>query len=301
MTDDTNTSPPPLYPSGDGDPNCPECGGRGVVPVPPERRSPFACGEAVMVCKCRVVRDIRINLERGWKGLTKAKPIPSPLLEKTKQNLWITCSSSSLRGYLQYVASRMGTNWNFLVKSDADLMDAWLSPGIEVYDADVDQMRHVEVSKYVMLVDLIEPPELLILHLGVKAARNKAMPEVLLETIKHRAHIDKVTWIADQPHWRLGDSHLSYNAQVGDFLSDWEHLELEGEEEAKGLTTFDLGSALPASVKHRPIPVEEAPQEEPETHGVERPSSDEAGWMGDTPLTKDARLRDAKRNKGRKK
>ena len=75
------------YPGGDGRLECPHCRGRGVVPLPKELRPKFAIGEITQVCTCVLARDIRMNLERGSRGLTKAEPIKSSLLKgQEKEN-----------------------------------------------------------------------------------------------------------------------------------------------------------------------------------------------------------------------
>jgi len=108
-------------------------------------------------------------------------------------------------------------------------MDAWLSRKLDVKDADVVMLREqADIHRYDALVDLIEPPALLVLVCGVKAARNEAMPEVFLEALRHREHLSKPTWVVDQPSYPLGDGHISYSYAVGDFLSEWPRVKLQG-------------------------------------------------------------------------
>lgn len=211
------------YPFGDGQPNCPDCKGRGVVPAPP-KPGRIIVGGRTMPCGCVLARDILRNVERGWRGLSNAAPIPdSPLMHYTGVNTWVTATQKTFREHLRHVAIRQGTKWGFNVVSDADLMDAWLSriEDAEIHDGDVHQMRQSVSSKYGMLVDLIEPPELLIVVVGVKAARNSAMSEVMLEVLNHRAHINKPTWVVDQPDYRLAEGHISYSNAVGAVIQRW--------------------------------------------------------------------------------
>lgn len=213
------------YPQGDGEITCTICLGRGVVRAP---KKGMYVGERTQPCLCVEARDIKANVERGWRGLLKAPRIESsPLMEQHLKDLWITCQTSSFRSHLRHIALRMGSKWHFQVVSDADLMDSWLAriDDDEVYDADVGVLRRSPVtSKYGSLVDLIEPPSLLILVLGVKAARNSAMPEVLLEVLRHRAHVDKPTWVVDEPEYPLASGHISYDSRVGQYLSTWHHI-----------------------------------------------------------------------------
>ena len=219
------------YPDGDGRPNCPDCHGRGVVPskLKPGR---IIVGGSTIPCGCILERDILRNVERGWKGLTKAAPIPaSPLIGYETKNVLITATHFVIREHMRHVAIRQGTNWYFSVVSDADLMDAWLAriDDPDIGDGDVVKMRQQPVtSKYGALVDMVEPPELLVIIAGVKAARNSAMPEVMLEALQHRLHKNKPTWVVDQPEYRLVSGHISYSGLVGALLDSWPRAELGG-------------------------------------------------------------------------
>jgi len=215
-----------------------------VVPIPPEEQGRL--GIATKVCACVVKRDVLANVERGWKGLTKAGVIPSsPLREHTSGNLRVTAPDPVFREHLRHVAVRMGPYWGFAVVSDVGLMDAWLSGANEVLDPDVSVRRAARPSnRHGSLADLTEPPELLIIRTGVKVARNVAMPEVLLEAILHRDHLDKPTWVVDQPGYRLGDGHISWDTHVGDALYYWKHVELEGPEKNEAAAPVPSGSGF---------------------------------------------------------
>lgn len=240
------------YPKGDGRPDCNLCHGRGVVVVTKDKRPPGTVGELTQPCACVLYRDILSNLDRGWKGLSKAAPIKkSPLRGKQEQNLWITGSVPRLREHVRHVAIRMGPDWNFQVISDAMMMDAWLSRDLkEIWDPDVERMRQIVSNRYAQLSDLVDPPELLIIQLGVKAARNKAMPEVLLEALNRRylMHTDKPTWVMDQPIYPLADGHISYSDRVAEIIDEWEHIELpecgKGIDPRKGVQQIVMGHEL---------------------------------------------------------
>jgi len=204
-------------------PDCPNCKGQGMVPVDREANTP----PAVQLCKCVLHLSILKNVERGMRGLTRAAPIEkSVLLERPNENLWITAPKEWFFSHLRHVAIRNPPSWAFLVKSDADLMVAWLASaalkGHEIYDADFSREGYIPVSlAHMTLVDLIEPPDLLIIRLGIKAARNQAMPEVLMETLTHRAHLGRPSWVWDQPSNPLTTDHLCFSPLLMEFLSDW--------------------------------------------------------------------------------
>jgi len=234
------------FSEGDGNPKCTECLGRGVVPIPEEKRPPMAIGEITQPCGCVLHRDTLVNAERGWKGLTRAKPLkkPSPLRKFVDKNLWVTAPLSMFRVHLRYVAIRE-PHWGFSVVSDADLMDAWLSRDLDVRDADVEQLRRSQVSgRFAGLGDITDPPELLILRLGVKAARNAAMPEVLLEALQRRLQIDKPTWIVDSPAAPLDEDHIAYDGRMGELLDDWVHVKI-GRRKATVVSLGPVASGAP--------------------------------------------------------
>jgi hypothetical protein len=111
-------------------------------------------------------------------------------------------------------------------------MDAWLSrvEDEEVFDPDIQQIRRTAVSgRFRALVDLVEPPGLLVLRVGVKAARNAAMPEVFLEALQHRSMVDKPTWIVDTPGYPLESGHITFDSRVGVYLEEWPFLRLDAE------------------------------------------------------------------------
>ena len=223
------------YPSGDGRPGCPECHGRGVVPLPKELRPKFTVGPITQVCRCVLARDIMANLERGWRGLSKAAPIKgSPLRGHEGDNLLVTAAAKDIKEHVRHVAARMGPRWGFQVVSDAALMDAWLSKGLaKVYDADVEEARAADARKpapekspYEALSEIVEPAALLIVILGVKSARNSAMPEVLLEALTLRDFAGRPTWLVDQPVAPFCEGHLSWSLAVSSWIDSWDRIAL---------------------------------------------------------------------------
>jgi hypothetical protein len=153
----------------------------------------------------------------------------------------------------------MPPTWFVRVATDAELMDAWLSraiPDDEIIDADVLNVRRTSKKSFSSLSDLTRPPALLVIKLGVKAARNSAMSEVLLETINTRAHEDLPTWIVDSPGRRLTPGHLSYDELVKEALADWERIELSDPEgkpvrmipRFQGFTTLTISDATGSEV-----------------------------------------------------
>lgn len=212
----------PVKYKGDGREDCPLCFGRGVM----RKRNQEAGPPVVKRCKCVRRLDLARNIERGCAGLIRAAKVKeSPFTEYVDENLWIHCAQSVAKAYLRRTAIDMGASWNFCVASDADLMAAWLASakrhGAEIYDGDV---MAQETMRYLSLEDLVKPPSVLILQLGVKSARNVAMPEVFLETLRIREGLNRPTWLLDIPSYPLAPGHLCWSEAVQDYVyHQWEH------------------------------------------------------------------------------
>lgn len=199
-------------------------------------------------CACQIARDTVRNVNRAWVGLTAAPRIErSPLTGHTGGNAYITATDGTLRAHLRHVGLRGGPYWFFKVVTDSDLMTAWLSPiglaGKEILDPDAATVSMEKAT----LVDLVDPPELLVIRLGVKSARNSAMPEVLLETLYHRAHVNKPTWVVDQPTRRFDPSHLAFSEDGLHHVQQWPRVVLDNLQPALSIEMLASADAAPAS------------------------------------------------------
>lgn len=203
--------------------NCQICSGTGMVeaeanpPHPPTFRR----------CDCAIRKDIIQNVERGLVGLSKVSSIPSsPLLDLDAANLWVTATGGHFLPHLRHLAIRKPVTWNFKVVSDAELVTAWLSTvalqGKDILDADA----YMVSTKYLTIPDLAVPPDLLIVRMGVKIARNAASSEVLAEALSTRIHEDKPTWVWDEPDRPLNAGHLFWSDAVARILKPWSRLSL---------------------------------------------------------------------------
>lgn len=212
------------YPQGDGQIDCPMCKGRGAVPIPEEERPPYLLPGTTRFCECIRKRDLMDNLRRGWAPLTKVKAAKkSPLIDMTGRSIWLRIPDDKLRSHLRAAVLKRSPRWSFKVITDADLMTSWLYSANEVYDADVGQARARGENKASRVSDLVEPYDLTVIRLGFKAARNAATPEVFLEALLSRAHLDRPTWVVDTPHQPLRQNHRAWDEDVQRHLT--EHFE----------------------------------------------------------------------------
>ncbi len=234
-------------------PNCEACGGTGAVPVeysPPHPPS-------FKRCECVLRLDILSNVEKGLVGLSSAPVIPeTPLLGKESQNILITAGEEFL-AHLRHVAIRKPITWGFRVNSDAEMVTSWLATiavsGQEIFDADA----YTVSTRYMTLPDMVVPPDLLVIRMGVKVARNAAACEVLMEALQLRMHEGKPTWIWEEPHNPLGPGHLFWSDSLGRILPKWERV-----------SKLEAPSKIPGKRTRLP---REAPQE-PKKLTLRRPS-----------------------------
>ena len=211
------------------DPNCPDCGGLG-----------FIYGESMLdggrSCHCMMDALKLQNMERMWKSLSAAREIPGlrerpPLKPLVGHNVWITSKDVVFRAHLKALAFSKSTMWDARVITDKDLPDAWLktakAQGHKIYQSEIE--NHDNQFMAMDIAELVEPPELLILKLGVMQTPNKELYSCVLETVTTRMHIGKPTWIIDQLDQRIDDmSHRAYSEKLESILSHWWHIGLAG-------------------------------------------------------------------------
>lgn len=194
-----------VMPSGTGDKDCPICKGRGVTTVYEDVGGcPWPAG--AKNCECVFKRDLLANVKRIWAPLADVVSVDtSPLLPLVDKSVWVTVTEAQFPQHMRHVAMRQGEHWNARVTTDAALMTAWLSTAKEVFDGDESKRRgelsddELPSNEFQTLVDLVAPPALLVIRLGVKAASNKEMANLLVEAIEERRHLGLPTWVVDSP------------------------------------------------------------------------------------------------------
>lgn len=221
---------------------CKICEGFGYLQIEGPRGIPQA-----KQCDCVLDKVLAVQAEKAWKNLSIV-PIKksTELLKYQNKNLLITSDRDSLRIQLRtFFAKVRNPSLFFKVVGDHTLMSAWLgsihAQGVAV--ADPDFQRDLKVFS---LEDLAESPHILIVRLGTKRARNVAMPEVLVETIEIREHLNKVTWLVEEPSKPLEEGHLSWSPTLQDSLDDWDHIRLDvnktsKNQKQKGKVTSEIG------------------------------------------------------------
>lgn len=229
-------------------PNCPECKGFGMIPL---REGDVDRPPAFTRCTCVIREDILANASQVMPGLLTALPVKrSPLVGKTVNNVWITAPERWFSSHLRHVAIRQSPVWVGRVVSDAELVTSWLATvalkGAEIFDADAFGVS----TKFLTITDLVTPPDLVVVRMGIKVARNSACAEVLAEAVNLRKHEKKPTWIWDQPDNPLAPGHLFWSGEVSQVLSGFQTIRV-------GVTEQNLPVSFDTELKPSPIPREE--------------------------------------------
>jgi hypothetical protein len=212
---------------GPGDKNCKHCEGSGTIreTAPETVLKRGSHPPRFRRCECVLQRDIAANVERGMRKLMEAPKIEeSPLIKAIVNDVWVTASKTWFTANLRHIAIRQPPTWYFKVISDADLMTAWLASialkGKDILDPDAAKVSLTHIT----IVDLVMPPDLLVIRLGIKQARNVATPEVLLEALRHREHAGLPTWVWDTPREMLDVGHICWSSMVAEYMSTWRHV-----------------------------------------------------------------------------
>jgi hypothetical protein len=205
---------------------CDLCGGYGYI----QKDDGYMGMPEAVQCTCVVERALNQQAEKAWTGLSRIPPKKKGVVLKGKisTNLVITAEKTEIESALRNALWVESKPILFIkVVSDATLMSAWLSNlsrmGEDIIDPDF--QRDIKVAA---LEDLAESPNLLVIRLGVKMAKNSQMAAVLLETIELRQHLNKATWIIEEPRKPLAEGHLAWSLAVQEALEGWERIRLVG-------------------------------------------------------------------------
>ena len=227
-------------------PDCPHCKGLGKIRLKNKNAPPKE-----KLCDCTIASRTLKNADNGWYGVSSApKVLESPLSDLTETNVWITGGVDWMKAHVRHLAIRKPLSWKYKVVTDKELMASWLATaalaGVDILDKEAFEVTTAKLS----IEDLVQPYDLVIIRLGVKSARNSAMPEVLLEALALREHLETATWVWDQPHRPFHEGHRCWSMNVQVELSSWERIRHNGVARVGSPLVDDLTSTL--SPKPRP-------------------------------------------------
>lgn len=230
------------------DPACPRCRGVGDI-------QEAGCW---MYCVCVRRQDQAQRVKAYWppdvlQAAGRGEVRRSVLEGRLRESLWIRTERDVLVAHLAralVVSLRIEL---VRVASDADLATAWLARVAgKVRDEEVREMSRDEADRFDRLEDLVLPPALLVVQLGVKAAALKDLPGLVMEAIRLRQQRSRPTWIVDTAAKPLAPGHLAHSDELAAMLATWGQVQIASAQEAGEKVDLAAGAAPKAEAPVHP-------------------------------------------------
>lgn len=232
-----------------GNPACSRCRGVGDVQI-----------EGVWVhCVC-VARLSKVQRVRAcWppdvlRAAGRNEVRQSALDGRLRENLRIRAERGVLVSHLARAVVASGRIELVRIASDADLVDAWLANVGDLRDGEAAGHRGEQEARYRNVSDLVAPPKLLVLYVGVRAARLADLPDLILEAIQVRQQRGLATWVVDTTIRPLADGRCpAWREDLAAMLAGWPTVRLNSAGEA-GEVGVDLTTEPTSHLKRRADP-----------------------------------------------
>lgn len=180
---------------------CQICEGSGYINVPHKI-------DTRMMCRCTLEALYRRKLGRE---IFDAAPLSSSeYTSLVDKNVFITSTRRDFLPHLRYAAIDQGLNYFLRVTNDSQMLDAWLSKE----RAHSQKEGTTQAVDFTSLRDLVEDPQLLVIFLGIVSYGNRALPGILLETIRIRIFEGRPTWIVNPHVHPFNAGHFCYSPDV---------------------------------------------------------------------------------------
>lgn len=228
-----------------GNPACSRCRGVGDVQI-----------EGVWVhCVC-VARLSKVQRVRAcWppdvlRAAGRNEVRQSALDGRLGENLRIRAERSVLVSHLARAVVAAGRIELVRIASDADLVDAWLANVGGIRDDEAAGHRGEQEARYRNVSDLVAPPKLLVLYVGVRAARLADLPDLILEAIQVRQQRGLATWVVDTVDRPMGEGRCpAWREDLAAQLAGWPTVRLNSTRE---VGEVDVELTAEPHLKRRP-------------------------------------------------
>lgn len=235
-----------------GDPECRTCGGAGGT----WRQDGVWLVSPSCACASRI-REMDA-IERCWPPdvikAARSRPAASALTGKTGMNLRVRAERDVLAAHLPVALSATGKIELVRIASDGDLVDAWLANVGDLRDDEAAAHRGEQEARYRSVADLVAPPKLLVLYVGIRAARLADLPDLVLEAIQVRQQRGKATWVVDTIDRPLAEGRCpAWREDLAAMLAEWPTVRLNSAQEV-GEEDVDLATGTSSPLKRRPDP-----------------------------------------------
>ena len=228
-----------------GNPACSRCRGVGDVQI-----------EGVWVhCVC-VARLSKVQRVRAcWppdvlRAAGRNEVRQSALDGRLRENLRIRAERGVLVSHLARAVVASGRIELVRIASDADLVDAWLANVGDLRDGEAVGHRGEQEARYRNVSDLVAPPKLLVLYVGVRAARLADLPDLILEAIQVRQQRGLATWVVDTVDRPLAEGRCpAWREDLAAMLAGWPTVRLNSAQE---VGEVDVELTAEPHLKRRP-------------------------------------------------
>ena len=228
-----------------GNPACSRCRGVGDVQI-----------EGVWVhCVC-VARLSKVQRVRAcWppdvlRAAGRNEVRQSALDGRLRENLRIRAERGVLVSHLARAVVASGRIELVRIASDADLVDAWLANVGDLRDGEAAGHRGEQEARYRNVSDLVAPPKLLVLYVGVRAARLADLPDLILEAIQVRQQRGLATWVVDTVDRPLAEGRCpAWREDLAAMLAGWPTVRLNSAQE---VGEVDVELTAEPHLKRRP-------------------------------------------------
>lgn len=219
---------------------CKRCGDARFVTMPRDLWPPHVIQPQMPCPLCSAAhaaeqkqRGQEDRLRAAWASLLRAVPARStPLLGCLEQNTRVRSNLADLRAHVAAVVRHQlvsDPQYHVRVCTDIDLVTSWLYSADEIGDGEACSYITSEEREdpvYKRLPDLVCPPDLLVLRLGIKLAPNRALPDLVQEALLAREHLDRPTWVVEKAGDPLTSAYPCYSKELMEFLADWPIVDL---------------------------------------------------------------------------
>lgn len=194
---------------------CQRCGGQGFI---------WQDSFNMEKCICSLEASLEQKLHDSIRGITTH--ISADKLAKSgvslDADLYLKVPWHKARVWLASAIRERHRSRSFVhnVVSDSEILSAWLSPARrETFEGD--ERDGLFTQRVATLEDLIRPPELLVIRLGILGYKNQAMSGILLESLMLRKEIErKPTWVVVDPDEPLVDGHRCWSSVLEKYLDN---------------------------------------------------------------------------------
>jgi hypothetical protein len=166
--------------------------------------------------------DVGLDLVNA-PSLKRSPPLLTNEMDRTQDNLFIQGTWDHVLPHLKFVLGfkvNCNPNFRFRFVTDERLLTVYL--GKDAYLTKLRDSRDSVVS-FNTLSDLVNADfDLIIIRLGFRAYKNRALPDVLREALMHREIKEKPTWIVEFGSYgnpqHFDPDHRAFSSEVWDYI-----------------------------------------------------------------------------------